>query len=254
MDFINLQIDKYYDNGLSQEEEIPALPKKPKTKLGDSYQLGRHRLTCVDSTKYVSVTKANLTLTDPPYNIGFKYNKHEDKMKPEDYQAFLASWFNSLPSDNAIITCGPRNLGYWYAIKEPTDIGFWLKKNTKSGATVFHLRYCEPILSYGKFQKRDTDLFEYSREDYSSLNEPHRNAGIDESHAPAKPLKLWRDLILNFSSEGDIIYDPFIGNGTTLIACEQTNRTCVGQEYDPAYIDVIVQRWEDLTGKKAQKL
>jgi len=136
--------------------------------------------------------------------------------------------------------CGVSRVNLWK----------WLKKNATAGASVFNLRCCEPILFYGKFEKkRPTDYFDFSSGFAKELTEAQRASGCENKHAPAKPLELWKELILMLSN--DPFIDFFLGNGTSIIAAEQLNRTCYGMEIDPVYCDVIVARWEKLTGQKA---
>lgn len=242
------------------EGPIPELPKNPKTKFGNIYQLGNHRVMCGDSldkksiSKLLGNSKIDLHLTDPPYNIGFKYNKHNDKQKDFEYHKFLTDWYSTIQNTNLIITPGPQNLKFWLNLKEPNDIGIWLKRNSRSGASAFYFRRCEPILFYGKFNKRTDDVFDYSMENYGELKKIELESGVGESHAPAKPIKFWNELITNYTEKQAIIFDSFLGTGTTLIASEQSNRICYGVELDPAYVDVIVERWQNLTGKKAKLL
>ena len=238
---------------------IPEPPVNPKTKIGQTYKLGNHRVMCGDSTKdlgkLINEQKINLTLTDPPYNIGFNYNAIKDKQSSEAYLETMKTVFDQVSMNNVILTCGPQNLDIWYKIKKPTDIGIWRKPNSRSGASAFHFRRCEPILFYGKFAKRTDDYFEYSREDSKELEQVENEKGVGrayEKYSPFKPVNLWRDIIESYSKQNETVLDPFLGTGTSVIACEQTNRICYGMELDPAYCDVIVQRWENLTGKKAQ--
>lgn len=243
-----------------EEEEfpVPEPPVVPKSKLGQIYKLGNHRVMCGDSTKdldkLINGSKIDLVLTDPPYNIGFSYNAVNDKKSWDEYFGLMNSIFESLSKYNLILTCGPQNLDIWYKIKKPNDIGIWRKPNSRSGASAFHFRRCEPILFYGKFQKRTDDYFEFSRENSKDLEAVENDNGVGrkyEKYSPFKPVNLWRELVASFSKNSNIILDAFLGTGTTVIACEQTNRICYGMELDPSYVDVIIQRWENHTGKKA---
>lgn len=256
-DFQRILENKFQIQFNKEENEIPEIPRETDVKTGDIYQLGRHRIMCGDCREdileFMKNCNPKYTITDPPYNINFKYNIHKDKQNKSDYAEFMKKIFDNTPSTNIILTPGPKNLGIWYEIKEPDDIGTWVKRNSRSGASVFHFRRCEPIIFYGKFKKRNDDLFDFSMENYKELDIIETEVGVAENHAPAKPLKLWVCLITDFTEEKEIIFDPFLGSGTTLIACEQTNRVCYGMEIDPYYVDVIIKRWENYTGKKAVK-
>lgn len=246
-----------------QEGPLPELPVNPKSKLGDMYQLGKHTIICGDCTqieffqKLLKNVKLHLVIDDPPYNIGFSYKKYKDKKSREDYTKFCKQWFENIKQycENIIITPGPRNIGLWYEINsEITDLGTWREPNSSSGATIFNFRQCEPILFYGKYEnKRVYDYFEFSASFPAELKQAQsiHNLLETKTHAPAKPLKFIVELIKCFTKKEQIICDNFLGNGTTLIAAEHINRICYGMEIDPAYIDVIIERWENFTGKKA---
>ena len=242
---------------IKEDQEVPEINRETNVKLGDIYQLGNHRIMCGDSTKdmdkLLGDKTVDLLLTDPPYNIGFRYNGIDDKQSKEEYFKLCESIFNQLKC-NKIITPGPQNLDIWFKIQKPNDIGIWLKRNSRSGASAFHFRRCEPILFYGKFNKRDDDVFDFSMEKYSELSDIQYQKGVGESHAPAKPLKFWQELVNYYTDKGNLILDTFLGTGTTLIICEASNRICYGMELDPYYIDVIITRWENYTGKKAIKI
>jgi len=261
------------------DDIIPELPKEPESKLGDIYKLGDHKIICGDATKKEDIDKlmdgarADLIFTDPPYNIGFSYNKYKDKLKYSEYKDFCRRFYEILDCPKIIITPGPRNLGMWHEIMNVKDIGWarerlideeneeiiydeglWYKKNARSGASCFHFRQCEPIIFYGKFhKKRNFDIFNYTRVIKKELTEAQKDAGAT-TVAPGKPVKFIVDILKSFSDRGNIIKDVFLGNGTTLIACEKINRICYGMEIDPIYCDVIIKRWEQYTNKKAVKI
>jgi site-specific DNA-methyltransferase (adenine-specific) len=252
-------------------ENVPA-----KSKLGDLYELGKHRILCGDATKKDDVDKlmdgkkADMVFTDPPYNIGFSYNKHKDKMSFSDYSNFCKKWFELLDCERIVISPGPKNLPIWYDILKIKDIGWavesvneeeifydeaiWEKDNTRSGASCFHLRVCEPIIFYGKFnKKRNLDLFKFTRSIDNKLKLARK--GIEKGKtAPVKPVALISEIITKFSEPNEIIKDIFQGNGTTLIASEKTGRICYGMELDPKYVDVVIQRYVDYTGNENIKL
>lgn len=241
------------------EDEPPAVEEDAISKRGEIYQLGRHRLMCGDATSKEDVEalmdgkKADMVFTDPPYNIDFGYKEYKDTKTLQEYRDFCESWFAIYSKYPLVFTPGPRNVGLY---PEPKDIGMWVKRGGKSGATVFNLRYCEPILFYGDFsKKRTTDLFEYNMEGMSSLNSFRQSSGIEtkrdsREYAPAKPVKLIVDIVKSYSNEKNIIADCFGGNGTTLIACEQTNRICYMMEIDPGYCDVIRKRYAKFINKE----
>ena len=235
------------------EVEEPDRTKEAESKRGEIYELGEHRLMCGDSTKDSDVelllngAKLDLIFADPPYNIGFEYNEHQDKMSDEDYKQFMINWYAKITGVPTIVTPGPRNIGIWESIEKPTDIGTWYKKNSRSGASVFYIRTCEPILFFRKFKgKRNLDYFDYTRSISKELTEAEEGAGVKDV-APSKPIALICDLLKHYSDKGNKIYDPFGGSGTTLLACSKMGRKCYMMEMDPHYCDVIRQRYKQLS-------
>ena len=240
------------------EDEIPEVPKVAKTVKGDIYELGRHRLMCGDSTNSDDVAKLigggiQNCIADPPYNIGFKYEKIDDKMGGKEYAQFCRDWFNLISaqiSGGFIVTPGPKNERLY---DEPRDKGIWIRPNATAGASCFHLRLCEPILFYGKFEKkRDTDRFDYSSGFANELTSAQKSVGVENEHAPAKSMKLWLELIGMFLEGG--VFDPFGGNGTTLLACEELKKESCSMELSEKYCDVIVTRYCKFIGNDKIKL
>lgn len=226
--------------------------------LGDVYQLGEHRLMCGDSTsienveKLMNGEKADMVFTDPPYNLGYSYNTYDDNKTNEEYKDFCRDWFellNIFSAGNIIITTGKQNMGMWFSIKEPEDIAVWIHKNGMSGGRISNLSLYEPIFFYGKYDRnsRVNNLFEYElkRQDTGKTG---------KEHTCPKQILLIADIVTNYSRKSDLWLDVFGGSGTTLIACEQTNRKCYMMELDPHYCQVIIDRWEQYTGSKAVKL
>lgn len=218
-----------------------------KVKENDLYLIGEHKLLCADCTKLNNLktiigTEIYDLLADPPYNIGFHYDKIGDNLSDKQYNEFCLQWFETCASKavGSIITPGPQNERTY---QQPRDKGIWIKRNATAGASVFHLRCAEPILFYGKFkEKRNTDIFDYSSGFTAELKAAQRAAGVLEKHPPAKSMNLWMELAAML---GDIILDPFGGNGTTLLACENLHKKCRMIEISPAYCAVILQRMTD---------
>lgn len=243
--------DKEPEAGLIEDDEIPEV-KESKVKRGDIWQLGEHRIMCGDSTssddvkKLMNKQKADLGLTDPPYNINYNYNTHQDNMTNDEYANFIELYVNNLIlySEKQVITSGKQNLKYYYNSFNITDFGVWYAKNKMSGSKISNLGLCEPILFIGKFNRnsRVNDMFEYNVK---------KQKGVG-NHTCPKVLDFFLDIIKNYSEK--IVLDVFLGSGTTLIACEKTNRVCYGMELDTKYCDVIIERWEQFTGLKAIKI
>lgn len=211
---------------------------------GDLFKIGRHKLLCGDSTLVSNIQKLTgnelyCVLTDPPYNIGFDYNGMDDEMSGEDYAEFCKAWFDVV-SDAAclIFTPGPKNIRLY---PPPRDTGYWLKRNASAGASAFNLRAIEPILIYGKIgKKRNFDYFEYSSGFTNELRAAQRAALVEDKHPPAKPLDLWMD-IMDMLPDLPIV-DCFAGNGTAFIAAQNKERVCYGNERDPSYCALILER------------
>ncbi len=247
---LDINIDKITE-GNTEDDHIPEV-KESRVKLGEVWQLGKHRLMCGDSTKESDVNKlmngekADMVFTDPPYGIGYEYNSHKDK-KGKEYLDFCDRWFNVLLmfSDLIIITTGWTYKFFWWG-KNPSDEMVWFDKTKQSGGRSYFLRKTEPIFIFGKIKEKYTwDIFE---------NQSNRGDGIRELHTCPKPISLIIDIIKPQTKTNDLILDVFLGSGTTLIACEKTNRVCYGMELDTKYCDVIIERWEQFTGQKATKL
>lgn len=250
------------------EDEAPEPPEEPKTKPGDLYQLGRHRLLCGDATKVSDLERllggvnCDLYLTDPPYNVDYT-GKTKDALKIEndsrgdsEFRELLVNAFSAAKQ----YMKGGAAFYIWHADSEGYnfrgachDIGWqvrecliWKKNSMVLGRQDYQWKH-EPCL-YGwndggshawYSDRKQTTILEFDR--------PNRNA----EHPTMKPVKLFDYLIKNSSKKGDVVLDTFGGSGTTIIACEQNGRCGYSTELDPKYCDVIVQRWENLTGEKA---
>lgn len=247
------------------------IPEEPKAKYGDIYQLGKHRLMCGDSTKEDDVRKLcnnnliDLFLTDPPYNVDYTGKTadalkiNNDKMKESDFRVFLKEAFR-----NANEVMKPGACFYiWHADSEGYnfrgacfDIGWkvrqcliWRKNSLVMGRQDYQWQH-EPCL-YG-WKDGASHLWASDRKQTTILDfdRPTRSA----EHPTMKPISLFDYQIRNNTKGNDIVLDLFAGSGTTIIACEQNNRIAYGMELDPKYVDVIIKRYEDFTGRKAIKL
>jgi DNA modification methylase len=228
------------------EDEVPEPPVDPTTKPGDLWILGEHRLLCGDSTKAEDVerlmagAKADLLLTDPPYGI------NADRQHFEGHGWVLrekTEWDKDRPSREAIeharATASEQIVwgGNYFTDYLPPSMG-WLVWD--KGQRDFSLADCE--LAW-RSERKAARVFTYAR----------AKSNREERHHPTqKPVGLMAWCVQQ-SNDAKTIYDPFLGSGTTLIAAEQLGRKCYGMEISPAYCDVIVKRWETLTGKKATR-
>lgn len=259
-----------------EEDDVPDPPEDPVTQPGDLWLLGEHRLLCGDSTKVSDVDrvmagrKAACMWTDPPYGVDY-VGKTKDAKRIKNDGAEGLSRLLTAAFTRAVAACEPG--APWYiahpagpqaqvfaAAVSSVDMRIheglvWLKDAFVLGHSDYHYQH-EPIL-YGYMpgegrsgrgkhvgsrwygDNAQTSVFDVPR--------PKRS----EAHPTMKPIELVATALKNSSPLGALVFDPFLGSGSTLMACEQLGRICYGLELDPAYCDVIVARWEAATGKKA---
>lgn len=254
--------------GIDTEEEVPETPSVPITKQGDMWILGSHRLLCGDSQKVDHVTRLltqagmlDMVLTDPPYGVSY-VGKTKDALKVEndDLEEAKLSGLVCKVFDNAQANCRPG--AYWYATvpSRPLHILFaddwkrrgilrqimvWAKNSMVMGHSEYHYQH-EPIL-FGWIPGKRHKNTDRTRTTLWQCDKPHAN----REHPTMKPVALWERAINDGSRKGELVYDPFLGSGTTIIAAENLGRRCYGIELSPHYCDVIVKRWENATGQKA---
>ena len=255
-----------------QEDDFEVdVPSEPRTKLGEIYQLGRHRLMCADSTSADNVqmltggVQMDMLLTDPPYNVAYTGKTKDaltitgDKQSDENFRTFLTDAFTA-----ASVAMKPGAAFYiWHADSEGYNFRaackaadfqvrqclIWNKNTMVMGRQDYQWKH-EPCL-YG-WKEGAGHLWASDRKQTTVLNfdRPVRN----KEHPTMKPVKLFDYQIQNNTKGGDCVLDLFGGSGTTLIACEQNGRTAYIMELDPKYCDVIIDRWEALTGGKAKRV
>jgi len=257
--------------GLTDEDAVPDVPEEPKTKLGDIYQLGNHRLMCGDSCsitdmdKLVNDRQVDMWLTDPPYNVAYEGKTKDaltiqnDSMSDDGFRQFLR---DAYVTADTVMKAGAV-FYIWHADSEgynfrgaAHDAGWkvrqcliWKKSTMVMGRQDYHWKH-EPCL-YG-WKEGAGHLWAADRKQTTILefDKPNRN----KEHPTMKPVALFEYQMLNNTKGGDIILDSFGGSGTTLLAAEKNGRIGYLMELDPKYCDVIVKRWEDFTGKKAELL
>lgn len=261
---------------IDDEEEVQEddfdepLTEEPKSKCGDIYRLGRHILMCGDSTDPEDVKKlmdgalADLLITDPPYNVSYKGRTAEkltiknDDMAEDNFRKFLAEAFTA--ADEVM---KPGAVFYiWHADKESynfrgacMDIGWnvrqciiWNKNSMILCRQDYQWKH-EPCL-YG--WKEGTHLWASDRKQVSVID--FKRPSRSKIHPTMKPIGLFDYQIKNNTKQGDVVLDLFNGSGTTIMACEQNGRIARCMELDPRYVDAAIQRWEEFTGEKAEKI
>lgn len=264
-----------------RDDEIPEPPKESKSKLGDLYQLGNHKLLCGDATKEEDVEKlmngkkADMVFTDPPY--GLEYEAETPQLKKfgqlksdtKNYEVFrnfihkfMFNIFNNLKIKSAFyIFMGDKMME---AILE------YLRKKVEMKAIRVLIwdrvmpRLCNypqdyipkhELFIFGFYKKRIRPKNRLGKGEFQSTIWAIKTMRACEfTHPTEKPVELSVNAILNDSDKNNIILDLFGGSGSTLIACEKLNRICYMMEIDPIYIDVIIERWENYTGKKVVKI
>lgn len=148
------------------------------------------------------------------------------------------------------MTIGTMNIAMWYEIEPPLAMGVWIKNNGHSGGKISKLSKWEPLMFYGNYKgmRRDSDIFDYYVN--SGFLRNKEEASTMEEHSCNKPIRLLGDIIKSYSKGDEVWLDIFGGSGSTLIACEQTNRICYMSELDPRYVDVIRKRYAKFIGKE----
>jgi DNA modification methylase len=252
-----------------EDDVAPDLPKEPTTKPGDLWRLGDHRVLCGDSTDPATLDqlldgrKPALLITDPPYGVAYVGKTREalriqnDDLGPEKTEELvtraLGHAHERLAAGAAIYMACPAgpSSGFQRAM---VTAGFelhqtliWRKDQFVLGRSDYHYQH-EPIL-YG--WKAGKHYFIADRTRSTVLDIPRPKASRD--HPTMKPVALWAELIGNSTTPGQVALDLFLGSGTTVLACERLGREAYGVEIDPRYVDVVVERWQQATGKKATR-
>lgn len=284
-----------------EEDVVPEVPETAKSKLGEIYQLGEHRLMCGDSTNAEDVHKlmngevADLIVTDPPYNVNVENSQGmkiaNDNMENNNFKEFLNQAFKNMHDYL-------KNGGAFYVWMSSTEhINFetalnnsnlfvrqeliWNKNAFVMSRQDYHWKHESCLYGWkdGKahyfiddrkqstvFEDKKPDIKKMKKDEMIKLLEEIYSDKIsttvlsedrptfNELHPTMKPLKLIARQVKNSSKQNELVLDLFGGSGSTLITCEQLNRKCYMMEYDPSYVDVIIERWEKFTGKEAIKL
>lgn len=264
--------------GNTDDDEVPEAPIEPITKHGDIWILGKHKLLCGDTTMFDDVQKlmegdvADMVFTDPPYNVNYgstmkdsiRYHagtlggrKIMNDNLGDGFPQFLTDSLSNLLmfcQGAAYVCMSSSELHTLYSAfiaaggKWSTFI-IWAKNTFTLGRADYQRQY-EPILYGWNADKPHYWCGDRDQSDVWVYNKPVKN----DLHPTMKPVELVERAVLNSSKSGDIVLDGFGGSGSTLIACEKNNRKARLMELDPKFCDVIVKRWEEYTGRKAELL
>ena len=245
-------------------------PEEPISKRGDIWLLGKHRLMCGDSTseddveKLMNGNKADMVFTDPPYNVAYEGGSKKREMikndKIDDFYNFLydvyANCFEYMKNGSPIYICHSE-LERVNFTKAFEDVGFkmssiiiWAKNNSTFSMNKDYKQKHEPIIYGWKQGANHTWVGGTCEDTLWEINRPSKS----DLHPTMKPIELVARSLTNSSYKDALVYDPFGGSGSTLIACEQLKRICYMMELDPKYVDVIINRWEEYTGEKAVRV
>lgn len=270
----DIEIDDVEEGAEVKEDEAPEVKdEEPKAKIGNIYQLGRHRLMCGDSTSSDDVFKlvggvdaspaVDLLITDPPYNVDYT-GKTKDALKiindSKDADTFHDFLYNAFINAYAVMKDGAP-FYVWYASKEVVNFStaladaglsvkqelIWNKNSLVMGRQDYQWKH-EPCL-YGW---KETDSHNWYGDRKQTTVIDFDRPTKSELHPTMKPVGLFDYQIKNSTKKGDNVLDLFGGSGTTIMACEQNGRNAYVMEYDPHYIDVIIERWENFTGQKVK--
>ena len=250
------------------EDEIPEAPEDPVTRPGDLWILGNHRLLCGDSTvatdveRLLGTVKPLLMVTDPPYGVdydpvwrnkaGAAATKRTGKVLNDDRADWREAWA-LFPGDVAYVWHGALHAAVVAESLEAAGFNvrsqiIWAKDRLVLSRGDYHWQH-EPC--WYAVKKTGKGHWAGDRKQTTLWQIAHRDQDADTVHGTQKPVECMHRPILNNSSPGQAIYEPFMGSGTTLIAAETIGRVCLGIELNPAYVDVAVDRWQQFTGEPA---
>ncbi len=275
------------DACLAESEKLLEPPEEPVSQLGDLWLLGKHRLLCGDAlqarsyAQVLGLEKADACFTDPPWNIpidgfvsGLGTTKHKDfqmasgEMSEEAFQDFVDAFTKliaeHLKDGGVLFSCidwrshdkivlGGKRAGLTHI-----NTTVWSKGSGGMGGLYRSAHELIPVFCNGKTPKTNNiELGRHGRDrtnvwSYPGANRPGSSAGKALKHHPTpKPVEMVEDALLDVTVKGELVIDPFLGSGTSLLAAERAGRIAAGIEVDPAYVDVCIRRWQEMTGGEA---
>lgn len=270
----DMNLESFVEEPQSEEDVIPEMTEDPPiSKMGDVWILGNHRLLCGDSTsiddveKLMNKERADMIFTDPPWNVNYgaetaggKYKERKilnDHMQEDEWADFVMGFCSSLKlaTKGGCMTYLVMSAQEWAIVdKTLRDNGFhwsstiiWAKDALVISRKDYHTQY-EPIwYGWNADDSRLSPLLDRKQSDVWNVDRPR----VSKLHPTTKPVELVERAINNSSQRTNLVLDLFLGSGSTLIAAEKTGRRCFGMELDPKYADVIIERWQNYTGKNA---
>jgi len=274
--FSDHDLARFLNRGGEEPPEVQIkVPDDPIAALGDVWQLGQHRVACGDSTDAAIVAalmdgaRPHLMVTDPPYGVEYDANwrngaKRADgskdgaralgKVKNDDRADWQEAW-DLFEGDVAYVWHASMFIAEVLQSLQASNFQYraqliWDKGQIAIGRGHYHWRH-EPC--WYVVRKGRKAHWTGSRKEHSVWDIPKPRAS-ETGHSTQKPIECMARPMRNNSKRGDKVYDPFLGSGTSVIAAEQEGRICYGIELNPAYVDIIIARWEQKTGKKAERV
>lgn len=255
-------------SGLTDPDDIPAVPETPVSQTGDVWVLGRHRLVCGDATNAEDLNKTfngvedQLMITDPPYGVDYtevmagRTNQKKggwnpiknDNLRDNELKMLLVPAFQVSHCKTAFVWFAHDQRNFVEAALKESGFEIkqeivWVKSSLVFSRADYHWRHEQAIYATKKGHKQPPTR------DQTTVWEIDK--AIKSEHPTQKPIELYTKAILNHTDNGDVVFDPFCGSGTLIIAAEKTGRCAVGLEISPQYVDVSVKRWQAFTGKQA---
>jgi DNA modification methylase len=266
-------------DGETEPDDTPAAKQQVETKPGDLWLLGNHRLLCGDATNLADVQRvmdgqlAKLVATDPPYLVDYTGERPNDSGKDwsDTYREVEITdankFFRSLFS-NVLEVLSPRAAIYcWHAHKRQhlisgiwADLGIldhqqivWVKPTPVFGRVFWHFRH-EPCMMGWRQGSQPVHDSDHTFNSVWEVDWEGKSRIVGNEHPTQKPVELFARPMRKHTKPGEICFEPFCGSGSQLIAAEREGRRCFAMELEPVFVEVAVRRWEQFTGKKAQRV